>query len=98
MKPDQLNIVERALAPTPKFFQKLRVIGLVLASVGGVIMTTPIALPVVVIQVAGYITLAGGVLTAASQTAVDESKLKKLTRRKTGKPSHETDPAFEEQD
>ena len=34
-------------------------------------MKAPIALPVAVVTVAGYLTVAGGVITAVSQTAVD---------------------------
>ena len=40
-----MNIVQRAKAPTPKFFKKLRNIGLTLAAISTVIVTAPIALP-----------------------------------------------------
>ncbi len=63
-----MNIVERMKAPTPKFFRVLRNIGLALAAVGGALLAAPVALPA---AVAGYITVAGGVMTAVSQTAVD---------------------------
>ena len=68
-----MNIVKRAKAPTPKFFKVLRNIGLVLATVGGTILAAPIALPIVVSSAAGYLTVAGGVLSAVSQlTTADE--------------------------
>ena len=68
-----MNIVKRAKAPTPKFFKVLRTIGLALAAVGGVILTAPIALPVVIGSVGGYLAVAGGVLSAISQlTTIDE--------------------------
>jgi hypothetical protein len=38
MKNKNMNIVERALAPTPKWFKILRSVGIALASVGGVII------------------------------------------------------------
>ena len=62
-----MNLVQRAKAPTPKFLKVLRNIGLVLATVGGTILAAPIALPIVVSSAAGYLTVAGGVLSAVSQ-------------------------------
>ncbi len=61
------KIVNRAKAPTPKFFKVLRNIGLVLAAAGGTILTAPIALPAIVVTVGGYVAVAGGVLSAVSQ-------------------------------
>jgi uncharacterized membrane protein HdeD (DUF308 family) len=69
-----MNIVTRAKAPTPKFFRVLRNIGLALAAVGGVILTAPIALPIVVSSIGGYLAVAGGVLSAVSQiTTINEN-------------------------
>lgn len=69
------KIVKRATAPTPKFFKVLRTIGLALAAVGGTILATPIALPVLVTTIGGYVVVAGGVLTAVSQlTTTDDNE------------------------
>ena len=69
------KIINRAKAPTPKFFKVLRTVGLALAAVGGTILAAPIALPAIVTTVGGYIAVAGGVLSAASQlTTTDDSK------------------------
>ena len=69
------KIMNRASAPTPKFFKVLRAVGLTLAAVGGTLLAAPIALPVIVTTIGGYAALAGGVLTAASQlTVTDDSK------------------------
>ncbi|HAI84229.1 MAG TPA: hypothetical protein DCL43_11215 [Chitinophagaceae bacterium] len=65
-----MNLVQRIQAPTPKWFKKLRAIGLALAAVGGAIVAAPVALPAALVTVAGYLGLAGGVITAVSQTAV----------------------------
>ena len=62
-----MNIVERVKAPIPKFFKVLRAIGLGLAAVGGTILAAPIALPVVVSSIGGYLAVAGSVVTAVSQ-------------------------------
>lgn len=68
-----MRLIRRIQAPTPKFFKVLRTIGLVLATVGGVIVTAPISLPAIVTTTAGYLTVAGGVITAVSQlTTTDD--------------------------
>ena len=71
MKGNEMSLAKRAAAPTPKFFRRVRTIGLCLAAVGGAIIASPIALPAAVVTVAGYITLAGGVMSAVAQVSVD---------------------------
>ena len=69
------KIINRAKAPTPKFFRVLRTVGLALAAVGGTILAAPIALPAIVTTIGGYVVVAGGVLSAASQlTTTDDSQ------------------------
>ena len=70
MKNSKMNLVDRALAPTPKWFKTLRTIGIALASVGGVIIASPVALPVGLVSAAGYLVLGGSIISAVSQTAV----------------------------
>jgi len=65
-----MNIIQRLQAPTPKFFRILRTVGLALAAVGGSILAAPVALPAAVLTIAGYLTVAGSVIGAVSQTAV----------------------------
>ncbi len=62
-----MNIVDRAIAPTPKFFRILRSIGLVLLAISGTIIAAPVALPVALVSAAGYVAVAGGVISAVSQ-------------------------------
>jgi len=69
--PNEMNIAQRVKAPTPKFFKTLRTVGLALAGIGGAILATPVAVPAALVSIAGYVTLAGGVMTAVSQTAVE---------------------------
>lgn len=69
-----MTIRKRITAPTPKFFKVLRNIGLVLAAVGGTILTAPVALPAAVVTIGGYVTVAGGVLSAVSQLTVEEEQ------------------------
>ena len=69
------KILNRAKAPTPKFFKVLRTVGLALAAVGGTILAAPIALPAIITTIGGYVAVAGSVLSAASQlTTTDDSK------------------------
>ena len=63
-----MNIIERVQAPTPRFFIKLRNISLVLATLGASVMAAPVALPAIVLKIAAYIAVAGGVGTTVSQT------------------------------
>lgn len=62
-----MNIIDRAQAPTPSFFRKVRNIGLVLAAISAGIFAAPVALPAVVVQIAGYLAVASGVASAVSQ-------------------------------
>ena len=80
-----MNIVERAKAPTPKFFRILRSIGLSLLAISGSIMAAPVALPAAVVSVAGYIAVAGGVISAVSQVAVDDKAKRKTKNLNKGK-------------
>ena len=64
------KIVNRAKAPTPKFFKVLRTIGLTLAAAGATVLTSPILLPAAVLSLGGYLAVAGGVITAVSQLSV----------------------------
>ncbi len=67
-----MKVVERIKAPTPKFFKILRSIGLALLAISGTIVAAPIVLPVTVVTVAGYMAVAGGVISAVSQMTVVE--------------------------
>jgi uncharacterized membrane protein HdeD (DUF308 family) len=72
-----MNLVERAKSPTPKFFRVLRSIGLALLAISGSVIAAPIVLPVAVVTVAGYVAVAGGVISAVSQLTVDDKTLRK---------------------
>ena len=60
--------------PTPKFFKKLKKIGLGIAAVGTAVVAAPVALPALVVKVAGYLIVAGTVASTVSQTAVKHEK------------------------
>jgi hypothetical protein len=64
------TVVKRMKRKTPTFFKKVRNTGLTLAAIGGAILAAPVALPAIVLQVGGYLALAGTVAGLVSQTAV----------------------------
>jgi len=66
-----MNVIERMAAPTPVFFKKIRNAGLILAAVSATLLTTPVALPLVVVKIAGYLAVASSVASAVSQTATE---------------------------
>ncbi len=67
-----MNVIDRVQAPTPKFFRILRTIGIAFASAGGALLVAPAVLPAGILAIAGYLTVAGTVMTAVSQAAVDQ--------------------------
>ncbi len=66
-----MKLKERLIAPTPPFFSKVRNIGLILTAVSGALIGIP-ALPLIVAKVAGYLAVAGTVMTGLGQAAVSE--------------------------
>ncbi|AXY78090.1 hypothetical protein D3H65_30665 [Paraflavitalea soli] len=66
-----MSIQERMQSPTPPFFVKLRNWGLVLAATSAAILTTPVALPAIVVKVAGYLAVAGAVAGTVSQAVTE---------------------------
>ena len=68
---DNKDLIARMNAPTPAFFQKLRNVGLVIAALGGFLLSTPVLLPPLLISIAGYMTVLGGAISAVSQATVE---------------------------
>lgn len=64
-----MTLKARIKSPTPTFFRKLRKWGFLMAGIGGAIIAAPIALPTILITAAGYLTVAGAVTVAVSQSA-----------------------------
>lgn len=81
-----MNVVTRAKAPTPKFFKVLRTIGLTLLGISGSIIAAPVALPAAIVTVAGYVAVAGGVLSAVSQITVDDAAKKEAEEASENHP------------
>lgn len=69
-----MNIAERLVAPTPPFFKKIRNVGLVLTAISAAVFGLPVALPVVITQIASYLAVAGSVMTGVSQATVNNEE------------------------
>lgn len=72
----KMKLIDRAKAPTPKFFKILRTIGLSIAAAGGAILAAPIALPAGIVALGGYLVTGGAVLSAVSQVTVEDHAFK----------------------
>lgn len=68
----KLTLFQRIMAPVPKFFQRMKMLGLILAAIGGVLVAAPYEIPLVLVNIGGYLIVAGAVATAVAQTAVEE--------------------------
>lgn len=67
------SVGDRIKQKTPPFFKKLRTIGLVVAAIGTSLVMAPVALPVVITTIGGYLIVGGTVLSTVSQTAVESN-------------------------
>lgn len=61
------ELKQRLKSPTPKFFRKLRNIGIAVAAVATTIATAPVALPAILVKIAAYLAVAGTTISVASQ-------------------------------
>ena len=73
VKPKTMNMLKRIKAPTPKLFKKIRNAGLAMAAISGAVLASPVALPAILIKVAGYLAVAGGVASAVSQATTENN-------------------------
>lgn len=67
-----MTITERVKTPTPRFFKKLRNAGMLLAAVSASLFAAPVALPVILLKVAGYLAVAGTVAATVSQAVTSD--------------------------
>ena len=70
MANEKLSLIKRISAPTPRIFKIFRAVGLCLATAGSAIFAAP-AMPAILVSIAGYMTVAGAVMSAISQVTVD---------------------------
>jgi ABC-type xylose transport system permease subunit len=78
------NIINRVTSKTPRFFVRLRTIGLVLSGVATAILTAPVAIPAGIVTAAGYLAVGGTVATVVSQLTVAADDLPKADHPQKG--------------
>jgi hypothetical protein len=66
-----MNVLKRMSSPTPRLFRVLRNSGLILAAIGGVLVTTTYDLPMFLVTLGEYMIVAGSVASAVSQAVVE---------------------------
>lgn len=87
-----MTIQQRLAAPTPPFFKKIRNAGLLLAALSGCILGAPVALPAVIVKIAGYLAVAGAVATTVSQAVtIEPTHLHKVSAGKAMAPKTKKD-------
>lgn len=65
-----MKLIERARQRTPKFFRNLQKAAVVITGISAAILSSPVALPLLVVNFAGYLATAGTVAAVLSQVAV----------------------------
>ncbi|MDC8000120.1 hypothetical protein POV26_03660 [Aequorivita todarodis] len=68
-----MNLFERLKRPTPRFFRRLRNIGVGMTAIGGAIVTMPLVLPVALTIIAGYLIVGGTVASVVSQMVINDT-------------------------
>lgn len=66
------ELIQRIQNPTPKFFNRLAWIGGILTTVGGAILVWPVALPVVIVNIASHAVAIGTTAIAVSKLTVKD--------------------------
>jgi hypothetical protein len=66
-----MNYLKRIKTKTPKFFRVLRNFGVILLTVGGVLVASEYELPQMISRLGEYLIVAGSVVTAVAQSVVE---------------------------
>jgi hypothetical protein len=72
----KVSLIKRIKSPSPLFFVKVKKIGLLLSGVGAAVFASPIALPVIMTTLAGYLVTAGLVAAAVAVGTIEEKPIK----------------------
>jgi hypothetical protein len=67
-----MEIVKRLKSPTPKFFKKVRNLGLVLTAIGTGIIGAPVVLPFAIASIGGYLVLGGTIAAGVAQLTKED--------------------------
>jgi hypothetical protein len=67
-----MTLRDRWCAKTPNFWVKVRNLSITIGTIGGVLMTSPVELPPLVLSIAGYLVTAGTIGATLSQLTVQK--------------------------
>jgi hypothetical protein len=67
-----MTLRDRWCAKTPNFWVKVRNLSITIGTIGGVLMTSPVELPPLVVSIAGYLVTAGTIGATLSQLTVQK--------------------------
>ena len=67
-----MTLKDRWCAKTPNFWVKVRNLSITIGTIGGVLMTSPVELPPLVVSIAGYLVTAGTIGATLSQLTVQK--------------------------
>lgn len=79
-------IMQRAKAPTPRFFTKLRNLSAAMVAIAATILAAPVSLPAAITTAAAYVLTAGSVAGMVSQLTVKNSRNLRRKNPKKGGP------------
>ena len=68
-----MKIKDRISAKSPKLFQKITNVCIMLGVVGGVILAAPVSLPLLITTIGGYMVVAGSIGASVSKLTVSDT-------------------------
>jgi len=71
-----MKIKDRIRKKSPKLFQRITNVCVVVGAVGGVLLSAPISLPVAITSLAGYMVVAGSIGASVSKLTVEDGEHK----------------------
>ncbi|UOQ81003.1 hypothetical protein [Hymenobacter sp. 5414T-23] len=92
METKKLSLLDRVTLRTPRFFRKVRIVSAAVGAVGAVLVASPNLLPAGLVDLGGYLVLAGSIGAAVASAAVEPGaqELAARERREQGGSSAET--------
>jgi hypothetical protein len=67
-----MTLRDRWCAKTPNFWIKVRNLSITIGTIGGILLSSPVALPPLVLSIAGYLVTAGTIGATLSQLTVQK--------------------------
>jgi hypothetical protein len=68
-----MELKERWLSKTPKFWKKVQRVGIIAGAVGAAIIAAPVTLPAALITASGYLIAIGGLAATLSQLTKEDA-------------------------